>query len=198
MTTTSSAPSDMTDMREAMAAGHITASALVDQAIERAEAANPQLNFLACPTFERARMQAGEPRPGPLGGVPTLIKDMLPEGGVPATFGSAALRDFVPPEDGPYARAIAGAGAISIGRSTMPELGLNAVTESPLFGPTRNPWNPDYTPGGSSGGGAAAVAAGVVPVAHASDGLGSIRHGAAPCGLVGLKPSRRRNAGEEA
>ncbi len=198
MTTTSSVPSDMTDMREAMAAGHITASALVDQAIERAEAANPQLNFLAFPTFERARMQAGEPRPGPLGGVPTLIKDMLPEGGVPATFGSAALRDFVPPEDGPYARAIAGAGAISIGRSTMPELGLNAVTESPLFGPTRNPWNPDYTPGGSSGGGAAAVAAGVVPVAHASDGLGSIRHGAAPCGLVGLKPSRRRNAGEEA
>jgi len=195
---TGSAPVDMIDMREAIASGRITASALVDQAVERAEAANQQLNFIAWPTFERARSQAGEPRSGPLAGVPTLIKDMLPEKGIPASFGSAALRDFIPPEDAPYARAIAGAGLISIGRSTMPELGLNAVTESPLFGPTRNPWNPDYTPGGSSGGGAAAVAAGVVPIAHASDGLGSIRHGAAPCGLVGLKPSRRRNAGEEA
>jgi amidase len=188
----------MIDMREAITSGRITASALIDQAVERAEAANQQLNFIAWPTFERARSQAGEPRSGPLAGVPTLIKDMLPEKGIPASFGSAALRDFIPPEDAPYARTIAGAGLISIGRSTMPELGLNAVTESPLFGPTRNPWHPDYTPGGSSGGGAAAVAAGVVPIAHASDGLGSIRHGAAPCDLVGLKPSRGRNAGEEA
>ncbi len=195
---TASAPSDLTGMREAMASGRVTASALVDRAIERAEAVNPQLNFIAWPTFERARAEAAEPRPGPLAGVPTLIKDMLPEKGIPASFGSAALRDFIPPDDAPYARAMADAGMISIARSTMPELGLNAVTESPLFGPTRNPWNLDYTPGGSSGGGAAAVAAGVVPVAHASDGLGSIRHGAAPCGLVGLKPSRRRNAGEEA
>jgi len=196
--TTAPAPLDMTDMREALASGPTTASALVDQAIERAEAVNPQLNFMAWPTFERARAQAAAPRAGPLGGIPTLIKDMLPEKDIPASFGSAALRDFIPADDAPYARAISGTGAISIGRSTMPELGLNAVTESPLFGPTRNPWNPDYTPGGSSGGGAAAVAAGVVPIAHASDGLGSIRHGAAPCGLVGLKPSRGRNAGEEA
>ena len=195
---TGSAPSDMTDMRAAMAAGRVTASALVDQAIERAEAVNPQLNFIAWPTFERARGQAEEPRSGPLAGVPTLIKDMLPEKGIPASFGSAALRDFIPPDDAPYARAITNSGLISIARSAMPELGLNAVTESPLLGPTRNPWNLDHTPGGSSGGGAAAVAAGVVPVAHASDGLGSIRHGAAPCGLVGLKPSRGRNAGEEA
>lgn len=198
MTTTSSAPMDMTDMREALASGRTTASALIGQAIERAEAVNPRLNFIAWPTFDRARTQARTPQSGPLSGIPTMIKDMLPEGGMPATFGSAALRDFVPPADAPYARTIADAGLISIGRSTMPELGLNAVTESPLFGPTRNPWNLDYTPGGSSGGGAAAVAAGVVPIAHASDGLGSIRHGAAPCGLVGLKPSRRRNAGEEA
>lgn len=190
--------SDMMDMREALASGRVSARALVDRAIERAEAVNPQLNFIAWPTFERARTQAGEPRSGSLAGIPTLIKDMLPEKGIPASFGSAALRDFIPPDDAPYARAIAGAGAISIARSAMPELGLNAVTESPLLGPTRNPWNLDYTPGGSSGGGAAAVAAGVVPVAHASDGLGSIRHGAAPCGLVGLKPSRGRNAGEEA
>ena len=200
MTTTLStgpAPADMTAMREAMASGRVTASALVEQAIERAEAVNPQLNFIAWPTFERARSQAGESRSGPLAGVPTLIKDMLPEKGIPASFGSAALRDFIAPDDAPYTRALASTGLISIARSAMPELGLNAVTESPLLGPTRNPWNPDYTPGGSSGGGAAAVAAGVVPIAHASDGLGSIRHGAAPCGLVGLKPSRGRNAGEE-
>ncbi len=196
--TTTPVPSDMTDMRAAMASGRVTASTLVDQAIKRAEAVNPRLNFIAWPTFERARMQAGEPRSGPLAGIPTLIKDMLPEKGVPASFGSVALRDFIPSDDAPYARAVSGTGAISIARSAMPELGLNAVTESPLLGPTRNPWNPDYTPGGSSGGGAAAVAAGVVPIAHASDGLGSIRHGAAPCGLVGLKPSRGRNAGEEA
>src|SRR3546814_1951326 len=80
----------------------------------------------------------------------------------------------------------------------MPELGLNVVTESPLVGPTRNPWSLEHTPGGSSGGAAAAVAAGVAPIAHGSDGLGSIRHGAAPCGLVGLKPSRGRNVGDEA
>lgn len=189
---------DMTAMLEALAEGRTTPAALVEQAIERAEAVNPQLNFIASRNFERGRAQAAAPRSGPLAGIPTLIKDMLPEKGLPAAFGSAALRDFVAPADAPYAQAIGKAGLISIARSTMPELGLNAVTESPLAGPTRNPWNTDYTPGGSSGGGAAAVAAGVVPVAHASDGLGSIRHGAAPCGLVGLKPSRRRNAGEEA
>ncbi|MGQ3102443.1 MAG: amidase family protein [Sphingopyxis solisilvae] len=191
-------PADAVSLRQALDAGRTTPAALVEQSIGRAEAVNPQLNFIAWPCFDRARAQAAEPRTGPLAGIPTLIKDMLPEKGIPATFGSAALRDFIPPEDGPYARAMADAGLISIARSTMPELGLNAVTESPLAGPTRNPWSLDHTPGGSSGGGSAAVAAGVVPIAHASDGLGSIRHGAAPCGLVGLKPSRRRNAGEEA
>lgn len=189
---------DMTAMREALADGRTTAAALVEQAIERAEAVNPQLNFIAWRNYARARERAAAPRSGPLAGIPTLIKDMLPEKGLPAAFGSAALRDFIAPADAPYAQAIGKAGPISIARSSMPELGLNAVTESPLVGATRNPWSLDHTPGGSSGGGAAAVAAGVVPVAHASDGLGSIRHGAAPCGLVGLKPSRGRNAGEEA
>jgi amidase len=191
-------PADAVSLRATLYAGRTTPTALVEQAIERAEAVNPQLNFIAWPCFDRARAQAAELRTGPLAGIPTLIKDMLPEKGIPATFGSAALRDFIPPDDGLYVRAMASAGLISIARSTMPELGLNAVTESPLAGPTRNPWSVDHTPGGSSGGGSAAVAAGVVPIAHASDGLGSIRHGAAPCGLVGLKPSRRRNAGEEA
>jgi amidase len=201
MTTTPSAdtrPTDMTAMRAALDAGRTTSAALVERAIERAEAVNPQLNFIAWPTFDRARGQARAPRTGPLAGIPTLIKDMLPEKGVPASWGATALRDFVAPDDAPYTRAIADAGLISIARSSMPELGLNVVTESPLVGPTRNPWSLDHTPGGSSGGGSAAVAAGVVPIAHGSDGLGSIRHGAAPCGLVGLKPSRGRNIGDEA
>lgn len=188
---------DATSMREALEAGRTTPAALVEQAIERAGMVNPQLNFIAHQTFERARKEALAPTSGRLAGIPTLIKDMLPEKGIPAGFGSAALRDFIPSEDAPYARAMASAGMISIARSSMPELGLNVVTESPPVGITRNPWSLDHTPGGSSGGGAAAVAAGVVPVAHASDGLGSIRHGAAPCGLVGLKPSRGRNIGDE-
>jgi len=191
-------PADATSMHEALEVGRTTAAALIECAIERAEAVNPELNFIAWPNFDRARAQATEPRAGPLAAVPTLIKDMIMEKGIPASWGAAALRDFIAPDDAPYTRAIAGAGLISIARSAMPELGLNVVTESPLVGVTRNPWSLDHTPGGSSGGGAAAVAAGVVPLAHASDGLGSIRHGAAPCGLVGLKPSRGRNIGDEA
>ena len=191
-------PEDMIDMRDALAAGRTTASVLIERAIERVEAVNPQLNLIAWRNYDRARDRGGRLTSGPLAGVPTMIKDHLEEKGQPNSFGSEALRDNVAVQDAPYATAIAGAGLISICRSAMPELGLNVVTESSLVGPTRNPWNPDRTPGGSSGGGAAAVAAGVVPVAHASDGLGSIRHGAAPCGLVGLKPSRGRNAGDEA
>jgi amidase len=201
MTTTLSADgraNDMMDMRDTLEAGRTTPAALIERAIERAEAVNPQLNFIAWPVFERARMQALEPRGGPLAGIPILIKDMINETGIPASWGAVALRDYIPTEDAPYTQAIAGAGLISIARSSMPELGLNVATESPLVGVTRNPWSLDHTPGGSSGGGSAAVAAGVVPIAHASDGLGSIRHGAAPCGLVGLKPSRGRNVGDEA
>ena len=189
---------DMIGMRETLEAGLTTPAGLVERAIERAEAVNPQLNLIAWPNFARARAEAAVPRTGPLAGIPTMIKDAIMERGVPASWGSAALRDHIAREDSPYTQAIASAGPISIARTTMPELGLNVVTESPLVGATRNPWNPDYAPGGSSGGAAAAVAAGVVPIAHASDGLGSIRHGAAPCGLVGLKPSRGRNFGDEA
>lgn len=189
---------DMTDMLRALDAGTATPARLVDQAIERAEAANPDLNFIAWPNFNRARRAAPIPQSGPLAGIPTLIKDMIAEKGSPFRLGAAALRDYIAEDDEPYTRAIRDAGLISIARSTMPELGLNVVTESPLAGITRNPWSLDHAPGGSSGGGAAAVAAGVVPIAHASDGLGSIRHSAAPCGLVGLKPSRGRNVGDEA
>lgn len=193
----SAEPNDMTSLCEALQARNITPAELVDTAIDRAEVANARLNFIAWPTFDRAREQVAVRRPGPLSGIPTLIKDMISEKGVPSRWGAKALRNYIAKEDAPYTRAIADSGLVSIARSTMPELGLNVVTESPLAGPTRNPWSLDHAPGGSSGGGSAAVAAGVVPIAHASDGLGSIRHGAAPCGLVGLKPSRGRNVGDE-
>jgi len=188
----------MVAMRRALENGDTTAAALVDRAIERAEVANAALNFIASPNFNRARRQAAVSHAGPLAGIPTLIKDMIAEKGNSLAWGATLLRDYVAAEDEPYTIAIRDAGLVSIARSTMPEFGLNVVTESPLTGITRNPWNLEHSPGGSSGGGAAAVAAGVVPVAHASDGLGSIRHGAAPCGLVGLKPSRGRNIGDEA
>ena len=190
-------PADATSMRESLTKGLTTPEALVERAIERAKVVNPQLNFIAWPAFERARAQALEPRTGPFAGIPTLIKDSIEEKGMPASWGATALRNYIAPEDSPYTRAIANTGAISIARSAMPELALNVITESALVGLTRNPWSHDHTPGGSSGGGSAAVAAGVVPVAHAADGLGSIRHAAAPCGLVGLKPSRGRNFGNE-
>lgn len=198
ITAAASGPADMLAMRRALESGDTTAAILVDQAIERAEAANAALNFIASPNFNRARRQAAVSHAGPLAGIPTLIKDMIAEKGSPASWGATVLRNYIADEDEPYTSAIRDAGLVSIARSTMPEFGLNVVTESPLTGITRNPWNLDHSPGGSSGGGAAAVAAGVVPVAHASDGLGSIRHGAAPCGLVGLKPSRGRNIGDEA
>ncbi len=188
----------MVAMRRSLEAGDTTAAYLIDHAIERAEAANAALNFIASPNFNRARRQAAVSHAGPLAGIPTLIKDMIAEKGNPLAWGATVLRDYVAAEDEPYTLAIKDAGLVSIARSTMPEFGLNVVTESPLTGITRNPWNLEHSPGGSSGGGAAAVAAGVVPVAHASDGLGSIRHGAAPCGLLGLKPSRGCNIGDEA
>lgn len=188
---------DAVDAAQAVREGRTTASVLVEKAIERLERANPQINAVALPDYERARHRAARSPDGPLGGVPTLIKDVIDEAGRPNTVGTRLLRDNIAQADAPYVQAIARAGLISIGRSTVPEFAANASTESPLTGPTRNPWNLDYSAGGSSGGAAAAVAAGVVAVAHASDGAGSTRHAAAPCGLVGLKPSRGRLIGEE-
>lgn len=120
---------DSVGMRGALDEGRTTSAQLVDRAIGRAEVANVQLNFVALPTFERARAQAQAPRTGPLAGVPTLIKDMIAEKGLPSSYGAKALRHHVAPEDGPYTKAIADAGLISIARSSMPELGLNVVTE---------------------------------------------------------------------
>lgn len=186
---------DAVALAEAVSAGRVTARALVDDAIRRLELVNPVLNAVALPNFERARTMAAAGASGPLGGVPTLIKDNLMQEGLPYTQGSRALADYIAVETHPYAAAIERAGLISIGRSTLPEFGLTATTEPLLTGPTRNPWDTSRSAGGSSGGSAAAVAAGVVPVAHANDGGGSIRIPASACGLVGLKPSRGRMVG---
>jgi amidase len=125
----------------------------------------------------------------PLAGVPIAVKENTPVAGLPTWNGSAAARTAVAASDDEVVRRLRGAGAVVVGVTRMPELGLWAFTDDET-GATRNPWRPDRTPGGSSGGSAAAVAAGLVPIAHGNDGLGSIRIPAACCGLVGLKPGR--------
>lgn len=193
-------PSKWTDavsQAKAISEGKVQPAALVEAAIRRLETVNGKINAVKLPNFERAREMAANGVTGPLAGVPTLIKDNVHQKGLPYTQGCRALATNIASETDAYPAAIESAGFISIGRSTLPEFGATATTEPILTGATRNPWNLDRSSGGSSGGSAAAVAAGVVAVAHANDGGGSIRIPASCCGLVGLKPSRRRMAGDE-
>ena len=168
---------------------------LVDAAISRIEQLNPTLNAVITPMYELARTAAAEKLPeGPFTGVPFLIKDILASyAGVRTTMGSKLLQNFVPDHDSELVARFKRAGLISVGKTNAPEFGILPTTEPQLFGPCRNPWNTDHTTGGSSGGSAAAVAAGMVPMAHANDGGGSIRIPAACCGVFGLKPTRARN-----
>lgn len=174
--------------------GELTAAELCAAAVARAEAVNPQLNAVVHPLYEPARRRAAAGLPtGPFGGVPFLLKDFGAQyAGAPHTSGSRALRNFVPTEDAELVRRWQAAGLNILGKTNTPEFALMGVTEPLLHGPTRNPWHLGHTPGGSSGGAAAAVAVGIVPVAGAGDGGGSIRIPAACCGLFGLKPSRGR------
>jgi amidase len=170
--------------------GDVSPGELVADTIRRAEAANPELNFLVTDCFEQAR--ASMPANGPFTGVPMLVKDLTETAGVRTTFSSRAFADYVPAHDAAVVRRMKEAGFVVIGKSNTPEFGITAVTESDLNGACRNPWDTSRTPGGSSGGAAAAVAAGVLPLAHGSDGGGSIRIPASCCGLFGIKPSRGR------
>jgi amidase len=163
---------------------------LVDAAIGRIEAADPELNFLVTDCFEQAR--ATTPADGPFAGVPMLVKDLTETAGVRTTFSSRAFADYVPLNDAAVVRRMKEAGFIVLGKSNTPEFGITCVTESDLNGACRNPWDTTRTPGGSSGGAAAAVASGALPLAHGSDGGGSVRIPATCCGLFGLKPSRGR------
>src|SRR5207237_2659317 len=135
---------------------------------------------------------ATQPADGPFTGVPMLVKDLNETAGVRTTFSSRAYVDYVPASDAAVVRRMKEAGFIVLGKSNTPEFGITAVTESDLNGACRNPWDTSRTPGGSSGGAAAAGAAGVLPLAHGSDGGGSIRIPASCCGLFGIKPSRGR------
>lgn len=171
-------------------AGDVSAAELTDDAIRKIEATNPQFNFLVTDSFEQAR--ATTPANGPFAGVPMLVKDLNETAGIRTTFSSRAFANYVPETDSAVVRRIKDAGFVILGKSNTPEFGITAVTESDLNGACRNPWDPERTPGGSSGGAAAAVAAGTIPLAHGSDGGGSIRIPASCCGLFGLKPSRGR------
>ena len=172
----------------------VSAKEVLETAIARAEQVNPAINAIVHKQYEQARkaVAAGLPE-GPLKGVPYLIKDLgFFETGEPATFGSSLFKDFVADHETAYVTRCKKAGLVFMGRSSSPEFGLNANTEPRLYGSCHNPWNLERSPGGSSGGAAAAVSAGILPVAHATDGGGSIRIPAAQCGLFGLKPSRGR------
>jgi amidase/6-aminohexanoate-cyclic-dimer hydrolase len=174
--------------------GEISASDLLEEAIDRIERVNGELNAVVYKYYDEARaaIEAGLPD-GAFRGVPFLLKDLhLFMKGAVSSNGSAMWRGNVADHDSTLVKRYRQAGLVTFGKTNSPELGLNPVTEPREFGPTRNPWNTNRTPGGSSGGAGAAVAAGVLPVAHASDGGGSIRIPASCCGLVGLKPSRGR------
>jgi amidase len=188
---------DAVAQAELVRTGEVTPRELVDAAIARAERVNPELRAIVTPLYEKARATAADPSlpRGPLHGVPFLLKDLMGyTAGDPYHMGMKALRDFVAPHDTYLAAKIRAAGLVVIGKTNVPELGTIPSTEPLAYGPSHNPWDPTRSPGGSSGGSAAAVAAGVVPVAHANDGGGSIRIPASVCGLVGLKPSRGRSS----
>jgi len=167
---------------------------LLEAAIERADARDPRVRALVARYDVEARARArGALPPGPLSGVPFLLKDHLAAWkGHPLTSSSRLLEGYVPREDSEVVRRFHAAGLVIFGQTNTPELGIMATTEPELRGPTRNPWDPTRSAGGSSGGSAAAVAARIVPAAHASDGGGSIRIPASACGLFGLKPTRGR------
>jgi amidase len=175
-------------------AGEVSAAELVEAAIARIAAVNPKLNAIVHEMFATARQSARAPLPaGSFAGVPFVVKDLLLQiEGLCTTNGCRFFAGHTAPGDSELIKRFRAAGLILVAKSNTPELGILPVTEPALHGPTRNPWSLAHTPGGSSGGSAAAVAAGIVPMAHGSDGGGSIRIPAACCGLFGLKPTRAR------
>ena len=184
---------DATGLAVRVRTGDVTPAELVEAAISRLEAVNPEINAVAEKLYDQARQRAAEvDRNAPLAGVPFAIKDLgIAVRDVP-THGGSRVPPAVPDFDSVLTERYRAAGLVPVATSTTPEYGLRLMTESARFGVTRSPWNTGHTTGGSSGGASALVSAGVVPVAHASDGGGSIRVPAACTGLVGLKTSRGR------
>ncbi len=176
--------------------GEISARELVEESLRAIVELNDDVNAFVTTVAERALEEADAVNAGderPLAGVPIAVKDLIAmTAGIRTTHGMEAMGDWVPKVDSATVRKLRRAGAIVVGKTNIPELGILPVTEPDRFGPSRNPWDTGRTPGGSSGGSAAAVACGMVSLAHGNDGGGSIRIPASCCGLVGLKPSRGR------
>jgi amidase len=173
----------------------VTAAELLEVAIARAEAVNPKLNAIIIPMHDIARQRAQENLGGPFAGVPFLVKDLFQEyAGVRTAYGCKALKaaNYTAEQHSEMTARWLKAGTVIFGRTNTPEFGAKGITEPDAWGPTRNAWNLNHTPGGSSGGSATAVAAGIVPMAGANDGGGSIRIPASACGLFGIKPGRGR------
>ncbi|GAB3992908.1 amidase [Spirosoma daeguense] len=185
---------DATALAELVQKGEVTAGELLETAIARAEAVNPQLNAIVTPLYDQGRSMLNKlPEKGPFRGVPFLLKDLEYEwAGTPMKSGCRGYERYVSKTDSEVIKRLKAAGLVFFGKTNTPEFGLTPYTESKLYGPARNPWKPTHSPGGSSGGSAVAVSAGIVPAATATDGGGSIRIPASCCGLFGLKPSRGR------
>ena len=178
--------------------GQVSSKAMVSAAIERAKSVNPRLNAIALQSFDKALVNAeknaSQNEQSNFAGLPTFVKDNEMVAGLPVRHGSEATSKQIVKKSSRFVKEFLSTGLISLGKTRLPEFGLTATTESLVQGATLNPWNSEYSSGGSSGGSAALVASGVVPFAHANDGGGSIRIPAACCGLVGLKPTRGRLA----
>jgi amidase len=185
-----------TDQARRIRAGELTSVELTEHYLERIERLDPQLNSYVTvrgdEAVEDARAADGRDSAAPFHGVPIAVKDLTATNGIRTTYSCRAFADNVPDFDTAVVRRLREAGFVILGKTNTPEFGTVAFTESDLNGVTRNPWSPERTPGGSSGGAAAALAAGLLPVAHGTDGGGSIRIPASCCGVFGLKPSRGR------
>ena len=187
---------DALGLAELVRNGDVSPSELLEEAISRTEKVDPSINAVVQRHFDEARAQIAAGLPdGPFRGVPFLLKDLgiLWQGTV-TSMGSVMFKDYVGTYNSTLTERYLKSGLVIFGKTASPEFGALPVTETQLFGATRNPWNLDHTPGGSSGGASAAVAAGIIPMANASDGGGSIRIPASCTGLVGLKPTRGRTA----
>lgn len=183
---------DATEVAELIRQKEVSATEVCQAAVTRAQRAQPLIEAVECTDYDRAVASADGLTSGVFAGVPTFVKDNVDVAGLPTNHGTQSFVAEPARKDSPFVGQLEALGLNVLGKSRLPEFGFSASTEYVHRGPVRNPWNPAYSAGASSGGSAALVAAGVVPIAHANDGGGSIRIPAAACGLVGLKPTRGR------